>query len=117
MPGSHGLLTSKAPGRNDPCPCGSGRKYKQCCAVQPKAGNPAPPGFGPLTPAGLFAGAPAADVKPLAKAAAPRAGQPALSPAAARADQQARRLVEAGRADAAIPLLEQAIRLDPASPG
>jgi preprotein translocase subunit SecA len=20
-----------APGRNDPCPCGSGRKYKQCC--------------------------------------------------------------------------------------
>ena len=21
-----------APGRNDPCPCGSGKKYKQCCA-------------------------------------------------------------------------------------
>lgn len=21
----------KAPGRNDPCPCGSGKKYKQCC--------------------------------------------------------------------------------------
>ena len=20
-------------GRNDPCPCGSGRKYKQCCAA------------------------------------------------------------------------------------
>jgi preprotein translocase subunit SecA len=20
------------PGRNDPCPCGSGKKYKQCCA-------------------------------------------------------------------------------------
>ena len=20
-----------APGRNDPCPCGSGRKYKKCC--------------------------------------------------------------------------------------
>jgi uncharacterized protein YecA (UPF0149 family) len=19
------------PGRNDPCPCGSGRKYKKCC--------------------------------------------------------------------------------------
>jgi hypothetical protein len=19
------------PGRNDPCPCGSGRKYKHCC--------------------------------------------------------------------------------------
>ena len=22
---------SKKIGRNDPCPCGSGRKYKQCC--------------------------------------------------------------------------------------
>lgn len=22
---------SSTPGRNDPCPCGSGRKYKQCC--------------------------------------------------------------------------------------
>ena len=21
-------------GRNDPCPCGSGRKYKQCCGVK-----------------------------------------------------------------------------------
>lgn len=21
------------PGRNDPCPCGSGRKYKRCCAI------------------------------------------------------------------------------------
>jgi len=20
-------------GRNDPCPCGSGRKYKKCCAT------------------------------------------------------------------------------------
>ena len=24
-------VRSKHPGRNDPCPCGSGRKYKQCC--------------------------------------------------------------------------------------
>jgi hypothetical protein len=22
-------------GRNDPCPCGSGKKYKQCCANSP----------------------------------------------------------------------------------
>jgi hypothetical protein len=32
----YGLTTSAAPkqnevGRNDPCPCGSGRKYKKCC--------------------------------------------------------------------------------------
>ncbi len=24
-------------GRNDPCPCGSGKKYKQCCMTQAKA--------------------------------------------------------------------------------
>lgn len=22
-------------GRNDPCPCGSGKKYKQCCLTAP----------------------------------------------------------------------------------
>ena len=22
---------SEAPGRNDPCPCGSGKKFKKCC--------------------------------------------------------------------------------------
>ena len=25
---------SKHPGRNDPCPCGSGKKYKHCCALK-----------------------------------------------------------------------------------
>jgi hypothetical protein len=25
------------PGRNDPCPCGSGRKYKQCCLARAEA--------------------------------------------------------------------------------
>ncbi len=24
-----------SPGRNDPCPCGSGRKYKHCCGMRP----------------------------------------------------------------------------------
>jgi uncharacterized protein YecA (UPF0149 family) len=23
--------TEKKPARNDPCPCGSGKKYKKCC--------------------------------------------------------------------------------------
>lgn len=33
-------------GRNDPCPCGSGRKFKQCCGAEMvRAGGPgAPPG-------------------------------------------------------------------------
>ncbi|MBN1648071.1 MAG: SEC-C domain-containing protein [Spirochaetales bacterium] len=25
------VTTDKTPGRNDPCPCGSGKKYKHCC--------------------------------------------------------------------------------------
>ena len=27
----HARIQIKKPGRNDPCPCGSGRKYKKCC--------------------------------------------------------------------------------------
>lgn len=37
-----------APGRNDPCPCGSGEKYKKCCGtivpIVPQAPKPAPNG-------------------------------------------------------------------------
>jgi uncharacterized protein YchJ len=25
------IHADKTPGRNDPCPCGSGKKYKKCC--------------------------------------------------------------------------------------
>jgi preprotein translocase subunit SecA len=25
--------TGREIGRNDPCPCGSGKKYKKCCGV------------------------------------------------------------------------------------
>lgn len=35
-----------APSRNDPCPCGSGRKYKQCCKKAPKAAGVSQPGAG-----------------------------------------------------------------------
>jgi len=28
------VLKGKLPGRNDPCPCGSGKKFKQCCLNQ-----------------------------------------------------------------------------------
>ena len=30
------VRAAKEPGRNDPCTCGSGAKYKKCCAVAPK---------------------------------------------------------------------------------
>ena len=29
--------STKLPGRNDPCHCGSGRKYKQCCLEKDEA--------------------------------------------------------------------------------
>jgi Flp pilus assembly protein TadD len=32
MPKTIPATNSTRPGRNDPCPCGSGRKYKTCCA-------------------------------------------------------------------------------------
>lgn len=27
------VIKEKSPGRNDPCPCGSGKKYKKCCGA------------------------------------------------------------------------------------
>jgi len=30
-PSSKPLLKTDVPKRNDPCPCGSGKKYKRCC--------------------------------------------------------------------------------------
>jgi uncharacterized protein YecA (UPF0149 family) len=28
------LAGADQPGRNDPCPCGSGKKYKKCCGAK-----------------------------------------------------------------------------------
>jgi tetratricopeptide (TPR) repeat protein len=40
-PGAAAITTAEV-GRNDPCPCGSGRKYKHCCqAKDPRADMPA----------------------------------------------------------------------------
>ena len=30
---SRTVVKEKTPGRNDPCPCGSGKKYKKCCGA------------------------------------------------------------------------------------
>lgn len=37
-------------GRNDPCPCGSGKKYKHCCMVQGPAGQAGAPQSTPVSP-------------------------------------------------------------------
>ena len=31
------IQAREEPGRNDPCPCGSGKKFKKCCGVKDKA--------------------------------------------------------------------------------
>lgn len=36
-------------GRNDPCPCGSGKKYKKCCLAKEEAHRPAEPPASMLT--------------------------------------------------------------------
>ncbi|MCY1020965.1 YecA family protein [Pyxidicoccus sp. MSG2] len=42
-------MSSKKPGRNDPCPCGSGLKYKVCHAAEDRA-KAAPPPAAPAHP-------------------------------------------------------------------
>jgi len=34
LSGSGPVRAEKKPGRNDPCPCGSGKKYKKCCGLR-----------------------------------------------------------------------------------
>lgn len=34
---SHGIIKREKVGRNDPCPCGSGKKYKKCCLLKEEA--------------------------------------------------------------------------------
>ena len=43
------VRAAKPPGRNDPCPCGSGNKYKKCCADKP-VGAASPIADHPLGP-------------------------------------------------------------------
>jgi tetratricopeptide (TPR) repeat protein/SAM-dependent methyltransferase len=81
-------------GRNDACPCGSGRKYKQCCgavATAPPARAPAPPG-GFEAARALFAARRYADAERAcerALAAAPRTLDGWFLVAAAAFEQQA----------------------------
>jgi hypothetical protein len=47
------MSASDRPGRNDPCPCGSGTKYKACCGQAKQ--TPLPARRSPWVPAGLAA--------------------------------------------------------------
>lgn len=36
LPPTERQLKTLKVGRNDPCPCGSGRKFKKCCLFKPE---------------------------------------------------------------------------------
>jgi tetratricopeptide (TPR) repeat protein len=121
------------PGRNDPCPCGSGRKFKQCCAIAPAAraatAAPAAATLDPLkmkagralTPAGDLTGnfSPLQRVLRLGPSTAPV--EPVAPPETTQAAEQsaaayvnlARGYRAAGRLGDAIQAWRQATRLDP----
>src|SRR5215472_3471106 len=112
-------------GRNDPCPCGSGRKYKACCG--PGAASAVTAGAAVLRPCDLIAaGAIAAPFAPLQQlmrlrpARFDEAQRAQADPEAARTEagqllEQGRVLVQRGQIEGAIGALRVAQRLDPAN--
>src|SRR5271167_1658326 len=99
-------LPGKAAGtsvaRNDPCPCGSGRKYKHCCAVTRPAARHLQDGLPPgKSPPFLPPGLPA------------RADPKRQTKAAEELHQRGIRLIEAGRHAEAVVALRNAVQLDP----
>jgi tetratricopeptide (TPR) repeat protein len=142
--GRHAAVpTGLRPGRNDPCPCGSGRKYKLCCGVAPLrtgAANPRPStpltptaaldpderrsGLGPLTEVSrlretaerfvrMQSALPAAVIPATGAPGAGRSVTPDRSAAAQRHRERGIRLIEAGSFSSAVPALRRAIQLDP----
>jgi len=87
--GKSGVVSASKFGRNDPCPCGSGRKYKLCCASKEPGG---------ATPA----------------ASAPL-GQTSKTRSVARR-AAASKLWAEGKRDEALVAFEEAVRFDPLSP-
>jgi hypothetical protein len=63
--------TSARVGRNDPCPCGSGRKYKQCCLAKDEAAAAIA-----RAKAAEEVAAPAPEAEPVATTASTRAPKP-----------------------------------------
>lgn len=123
----------QGPGRNDPCPCGSGKKFKQCCGAAP-TGKPgarqrAPEALNPLalkvgdalTDAGRLTGnfSPLQRVLRLGPSVAPspapaaEEAKPADEESSTAYINLARGYLAAGRGHAAIQAFRQAARLDP----
>src|SRR5580658_11171706 len=130
---THAPTRTSSPTRNDPCPCGSGRKFKQCCGLAPQ-GRPAAPApvatpvdplqmkaGGALTEAGQLTG----NFSPLQRALrlgpSPTQAAPAAPVETSAAGEEsaraylnlARGYVGARRMGDAIQAWKQATRLDP----
>jgi tetratricopeptide (TPR) repeat protein len=130
---THAPTRTSSPNRNDPCPCGSGRKFKQCCGLAPQ-GRPAAPApvatpvdplqmkaGGALTEAGQLTG----NFSPLQRALrlgpSPAKAAPAAPVETSAAGEEsaraylnlARGYAAARRTGDAIQAWKQATRLDP----
>jgi tetratricopeptide (TPR) repeat protein len=138
-----GVSNARRPRRNDPCICGSGRKFKLCCGAAPIQTGTAKPqtsallprsaapdegeqgnGLGPLTEVSglrqtaeqfirLQSAPPTAATLTGGAPVAWHRVTPERSAAARRYRERGIRLVEAGRPSAAISAFRRAIELDP----
>jgi tetratricopeptide (TPR) repeat protein len=129
MRGRGATAVSRA-GRNDPCSCGSGRKFKQCCGAGRRASATSEPprdawrqlpNLGPLSEAGKLREA--AGLRESMYGARIPFGAPGNAGTSAKrqtgaADRFRRRgigLLQQGKLAAAIAALRQAIRLEPSN--
>ncbi len=80
------VRAAPTPGRNDPCPCGSGRKYKQCCIDRPPtvAAEAADPCLAVHPRGDAPAGQPTRSGTPRSKAAVAAGTQPVRRPRVGR---------------------------------
>ncbi len=117
--------THQQVGRNDPCPCGSGRKFKQCCgAARPLGTSVAAAPAVPLARAPLTAaGREARTYLPPDRTLPLPAGPPGSPPHRTKGSEPTRevrerlqlgaQLIKQGRHGAAIGILSEAVRLVP----
>jgi tetratricopeptide (TPR) repeat protein len=136
-----GRRTTSTTGRNDPCPCGSGRKFKRCCgAVAPEettrrtsvllpvstAADPVEwsDGLGPLTEVSrlrrtaeefvrMQSALPDASIRSASGPAVEHGASREQNVAARRHREHGIRLLEAGKLSAAVSAFQRAITFDP----